>query len=60
MILHNIKLEQFPQLEAMFGKKTKSGLEIPHWLRLLKETATTPKAEVYEVTIPGCKRLIDR
>ena len=42
LILHNINAEQLAQLEAIFVKKTKSGLEIPPWLRDLRETACPP------------------
>jgi hypothetical protein len=59
MILHNIKQEQISQLEAMFGKMTNSGLEIPEWLLRLKETATTSKAEDFEVMVPRSQALLD-
>jgi hypothetical protein len=39
MLIHHIKPEQFPQLERLFGMETKSGLEIPPWLRSLRDTA---------------------
>jgi hypothetical protein len=49
MLIHHIKPEQFPQLEAMFGVETASGLEIPPWLLNLKDTAkTTPKRKDFE------------
>jgi hypothetical protein len=57
MILHHIKPEQFSQLEKIYGKKTNSGLEIPDWLRRLKDTAMTPKHDDFEVTVPGGKPL---
>jgi hypothetical protein len=58
MILHHIKPEQFSQLEAIYGKKTKSGMVIPPWLIRLKETATTQKAdEDFEVTVRGIQTL---
>jgi hypothetical protein len=57
MILHNIKPEQFSQLGKIYGKQTKSGLELPDWLRRLKETATNPKPDDFEVTVPGGKPL---
>jgi hypothetical protein len=44
LILHNINPDQLTQLEAIFVKETKSGLEIPPWLRDLRETAS-PQAE---------------
>jgi hypothetical protein len=42
MLLHNIDPDQLVQLEAMFVQETKSGLEIPPWLRDLRETARPP------------------
>ena len=53
MILHHIKPEQFAQLEAVFGKKTDAGLEIPLWLQRLRETAAIPpKDKDFEPTEP--------
>ena len=53
MILHHIKPEQFTQLEAIFGKSTDSGTEIPQWLARLRETAKTPAPlEDFQVTVP--------
>jgi hypothetical protein len=54
MIIHHIKPEQFPQLEAMFGKDTKSGLELPPWLLRLRQTAQLPaNVKDFQATLPG-------
>jgi len=53
MIIHHIKPDQLSKLEAMFGKVTKSGFEIPLWLRHLKETVRAPVTDKdFEPTAP--------
>ena len=47
MILHHIKLDQIATLEKLFGMQTTSGLEMPTWLRRLRETADRT-TELYE------------
>jgi hypothetical protein len=53
MIIHHIKPEQFPQLEAMFGKETKYGLELPPWLLRLRQTAEEEAAKDFAPTHPA-------
>jgi hypothetical protein len=53
MLIHHIKPEQFAQLERMFGRETKSGLELPAWLLRLRQTAIRPVIEKdFEQTLP--------
>jgi hypothetical protein len=52
MILHNIKSDQLAELEAIFGRKTITGSEIPEWLLFLKETATQKQSD-FEATAPA-------
>jgi hypothetical protein len=51
MILHNIKSKQLAELEAIFGRKTSTGLEIPEWLEFLRDTATQKQSD-FEATVP--------
>jgi hypothetical protein len=54
MLIHHIKPEQLSQLERMFIKETKSGLDIPAWLLMLRKTAIEPARERdFEPTIPA-------
>jgi hypothetical protein len=52
MILHNINSEQLAVLEAIFGRKTSTGLDVPDWLISLRETAR-PKQIDFEATAPA-------
>jgi hypothetical protein len=53
-ILHHIMPEQVLELEAMFGKKTKSGLQLPPWLLGLRAAAMVPpKVKDFEPTRPS-------
>jgi hypothetical protein len=54
MIIHHIKPAQISALAKMFGKETKSGLELPPWLLGLRQTAIVapPKAKDFEATLP--------
>jgi hypothetical protein len=52
MLIHDIKPEQLSQLERMFGKETKLGLELPAWLLRLRQTAFRPvKEKDFEQTL---------
>jgi hypothetical protein len=54
MLIHHIKPSQFAQLEIMFGKETKSGLELPSWLQRLRQTAIEPAiGKDFEETLPS-------
>jgi hypothetical protein len=54
MLIHHIKPSQFAQLEIMFGKETKSGLELPSWLQRLRQTAIEPAIDKdFEETLPS-------
>jgi hypothetical protein len=54
MIIHHINPAQISALAKMFGKETKSGLELPPWLVRLHQTAVVvpPKANDFEATLP--------